>query len=62
MARTEVSSMNEKLVAYIETLKRRVAEQRAGTTDTPEERIASEAVADHLELVIRELTGLLEIR
>ncbi len=54
--------MNEKLVAYIEILKRRVAEQRAGAPDTPEERIASETVADQLELVIRELTGLIEIR
>ncbi|WP_448206992.1 hypothetical protein [Azospirillum sp. sgz302134] len=54
--------MEDKLIAYIGRLKDRIAMMRSGTFDTPEERISCEAVADSLELVVRELTDLIEIR
>lgn len=54
--------MEDKLIAYIGRVKERIAMLRSGTFETSEERISCEAVADSLELVVRELTDLLEIR
>jgi hypothetical protein len=54
--------MNEKLVAYIETLRGRIEMLRGEGCDGPDERLATEAVVDALELVVKDLTGLIEIR
>ncbi|MBK4722561.1 hypothetical protein JJL56_27270 [Azospirillum sp. YIM DDC1] len=54
--------MEEKLIAYIGRLKEQIATLRSADFTTPEERVSCEAVADSLELVVRELTGLIEIR
>lgn len=54
--------VEEKLIAYIGRVKERITMLRSGTFETSEERISCEAVADSLELVVRELTDLLEIR
>lgn len=54
--------MEEKLIAYIDRVKERIAMLRTGTFESSDDRISCEAVADSLELVVRELTDLLEIR
>lgn len=54
--------MEEKLIAYIGQLKERITMLRSSTFESVDDRISCEAVADSLELVVRELTGLIEIR
>ncbi len=54
--------MEEKLIAYIGRLKEQIASLRSTDFTTPEERVSCEAVADSLELVVRELTDLIEVR
>jgi hypothetical protein len=54
--------MEEKLIAYIDRVKERITMLRTGTFESSDDRISCEAVADSLELVVRELTDLLEIR
>ncbi|MCW2241255.1 hypothetical protein [Azospirillum canadense] len=54
--------MEEKLIAYIDRVKERIAMLRSGTFESADDRISCEAVADSLELVVRELTDLIEIR
>ncbi|WP_207485969.1 hypothetical protein [Arenibaculum pallidiluteum] len=55
--------MNDKLIDYIGELQQRIAVLRDRKFEEgPEERLTSEAVVDALELVVRELTDLLEVR
>lgn len=53
---------DSKLIAYIGRLKEQIATLRSADFTTSEERVSCEAVADSLELVVRELTDLIEIR
>jgi hypothetical protein len=54
--------MDEKLVGYIQELRARIDGLRDEQCETSEERLANEAVIDALELVVKDLTGLIEIR
>jgi len=50
--------MNKKLIAYIDELKQRIMMLRESTfEENPDDRLGCEAVADGLELVVRELTS-----
>lgn len=55
--------MNEKLIVYIGDLKERIATLRSSTfEENADDHVACEAVADALELVVKELADLLEVR